>query len=65
LLVFEGTYVRLLLHRPRDATRPPTPRDYLANGVSGGFHQSVSAAGYRSARVIANAALAVVAVIAV
>jgi len=21
LLVFEGTYVRLLLHRPRDATR--------------------------------------------
>jgi len=25
LLVFEGTYVRLLLHRPRDATRRDRP----------------------------------------
>ena len=27
MLVFEGTYVRLLLHRPRDATVTPPARD--------------------------------------
>jgi hypothetical protein len=36
-------------------TRPPMGRDCLANRASGGFHQSVSAVGQRSAKVIANA----------